>query len=536
MPPKRKKSSSADNEELGSSIPAEPNTKRKRSAPKKDPVNDPSPRKNDHYAAMLALDHTCPLEMPPGDARNLALRGSTSAASKMWRVYRTELKKLKKLKRKAERRKARKAQRQADTMEAAKLQLKEAKERAREEKKAEKHASKEQRDAIREEVRTARAAERATREELKAALQQQREARRRTVGERVPVVKRPVPESARAESSESEEYDEEAAFELIDGTGGCRLLNAPYEIREMILENLLTTDKPIRLIEGWARLWKGRGPHLDTAIMRTCKQIFGESVGIIYGCNTFEYVLRDIASNPPPEDVEASESGDGMNDDIEELEQDFEDGVQSDGGSEYTDDEDELDEDGDEVPSRPSVRNPNPSVAPSSTRAVDIDIQKFGSLFRHLTIVTERNRTERGYLHSMADAIDAFRQLSDPGAHIHTLSIVVNPSRDGDKVTFLDFFEPGGRIVEALRGLACQFVRFVVNTDRSARGERLPHVVELDMQPLEAEKDEDELKRQRRAWKLEKRQTILQTLPQLIQGGWEAGADPDDEEEDWDMH
>ncbi|KAG7132865.1 hypothetical protein HYQ45_008825 [Verticillium longisporum] len=519
-----------------------------------------SPEPGDADAAELATPapkNANKLEMPPRNKRNLALRGSTSAAPNMWRSYHRDLKKYKKLLRKVEGKKARKAQRLADAIATAKRQGRAAKERLREAKKAEKEAETRDKralkEALREELRVAKEVERAIREEQKAERRLERQERRRAaaagvggsrIGARMALQERGAAEQA---DETMEEEEEEVDEELLETNRESRLLTLPMEIREMVLEHLLTTNKPIRLIEGWAKLWKGRGPQLDTAVMRTCKLLFSESIIILYGRNMFEYVLREVAEDPSPADAGdnegkndmASPNNNGSGDD--EVAHEFPDDNYTEAGSVFAVDEDEMDDDDDNPALPQGTSSINPSIARPTADAVDIDIQKFGSLFRHLTIVAERNRTERGYLHSMADAIDVFRHLPPkPGAHIHTLSIVITPGFEDGVVTFLDFFEPGGRVVRSLRGLPCQFVRIVVHTDHSVRGGR-PHAIVIDMRPLEAEKDEGEVARRRREEKLGIRRTMLQTLPKLIRAGWEAGADPDagtdseEELDDWEF-
>ncbi|KAM0328512.1 hypothetical protein ACHAQA_004919 [Verticillium albo-atrum] len=551
----------ADNNETDdSSSPStpEPNTKRKRSAPK-NATDRPWGRKGAH-AALLALEGGAPLEMPPKDTRNLKLRGTVSAATGFWRGYRGDMKKLGKLQRRLERKQARKARREADELAAAKVHAKEARARVRAEKAAERDANREkarqEKQAAREGVRAAREAERAIREEHKAARLVEREAKKALKATSVkPVrkarestVKKVVAKRAprQVAREESEEYDadsedvEELEDEAVKPPLKCHLLDAPIEIREMIYEHLLTTDTPICLIEGWAKLWKGgkgRGLGLHTAIMRTHSWIADECIRVLYGGNTFEYVLRDVAPIKLPGDGDGTTTDSAIivpNEDDFDLIASDNDDDDDDDDSEYDFDEDEMDEDDEDdaadQPNRRTSTAPGTLARQASNPNVAIDIAKFGQHFRRITIVTEKNRTEPGYLHSMADAIDAFRDLSPFRARIHTISIVVNPSREGDTITFLDFFEPEGRVVQSLRGLPCQFIRLVVNTDSSARKERLPHEIKLDMRSLDAGAD-DEVRQQRRQTKLVKRHQILRTLPQLIKNAWLAGADPDPEED-----
>ena len=77
----------------------------------------------------------------------------------------------------------------------------------------------------------------------------------------------------------------------------CPLYSAiPVEIRIMILCHLLTIAEPIEkahkhlgskdtaLLDNYRAI-----PHIDAAILRTCRAIYSEALPILYGSNTFEF-------------------------------------------------------------------------------------------------------------------------------------------------------------------------------------------------------------------------------------------------------
>lgn len=81
----------------------------------------------------------------------------------------------------------------------------------------------------------------------------------------------------------------------------CPLLSAvPFEIRHMIFHHLLTTAEPIdkphkhlgiketALLDNYKPI-----PHIDSAILRTCRMVYSEALPILYGQNTFEFSSAD---------------------------------------------------------------------------------------------------------------------------------------------------------------------------------------------------------------------------------------------------
>ncbi|KAH9241217.1 hypothetical protein K456DRAFT_1921136 [Colletotrichum gloeosporioides 23] len=226
-------------------------------------------------------------------------------------------------------------------------------------------------------------------------------------------------------------------------TGKIWFMKFPPEIRDRIYGFVLVADNPVQVRQGWSTLYPRNRPCLDTAILRTSHEIWKEAIDIFYGGNKFLYLLRETAP------ARVSEVGDGEDEIVvqhplapmEEYSSDY--------------DADDDDEYNDDMPLPGASKNPH----------VEIDIHRYGHKFRRIKILAEPNRTEKGYLLSMANAISVFRNLKPIKCRIHTIEIEITPSRDretGD-LTFLNFFEKTSEVMKALRGLPCQFIEIIVN-------------------------------------------------------------------------
>lgn len=263
-------------------------------------------------------------------------------------------------------------------------------------------------------------------------------------------------------------------------------LRLPFEIREGVYSLLLTAQGPIRVRKEWTCLSKAQarghcGAGIQTAIMRTNRQISAECIPILYGNNVFEYELREAVdlseTRPEQERVDAD---DGDND---------------------ADDEDEEDDDDEYVEPAPrcrrSTQNGNRhgnrnnarqaahqnACAPCSCDPDEhFNIVKFGHYFRHLRIVAKRDRSGPGYRERMAQVIAVFSKREPPRARLHTLTIEIAPQRIADGagrrrgselISFADFFYHGGSVVQELKGLPCQFVRIVVVSTEPAPPEEI---------------------------------------------------------------
>ncbi|KAK2777733.1 hypothetical protein CKAH01_11930 [Colletotrichum kahawae] len=236
-------------------------------------------------------------------------------------------------------------------------------------------------------------------------------------------------------------------------TGKIWFMKFPPEIRDRIYGFVLVADNPVQVRQGWSTLYPRNRPCLDTAILRTSRDIWKEAIDIFYGGNKFLYLLRETAP------ARVCEAGDGEDEIVvqhplapmEEYSTDY--------------DADDDDEYNDDMPLTGASKNPH----------VEIAIHRYGHKFRQIKILAEPNRTEKGYLLSMANAISVFRNLKPIKCRIHTIEIEITPSHDretGD-LTFLNFFEKTSEVMKALRGLPCQFIEIIVNISDRQKQERI---------------------------------------------------------------
>ncbi|KAH6689008.1 hypothetical protein F5X68DRAFT_254847 [Plectosphaerella plurivora] len=325
-------------------------------------------------------------------------------------------------------------------------------------------------------------------------------------------------------------------------------LRLPLEIRELIYIYLLAPDADSRLrvqvCNGWTEPLLGRAhrqlrSQLHPAIMRVNSQIADECVRVLYGRNEFEYCLRDpnVESAEAQEDEERAEDSDVVVDNAD---------ADADADSSAVDTE--SDDDYKEPSPRHKTRAaPRRSAQPSTqTRAsaapydvfdpsVSINVRKFGHHYRRIRILAEPGRSSPAYRTAMAQAIRVFSSLQPKRARLHTLTIEITPERDLEDesiVSFVDFFEPKGEVIAALRALPCQFIRILVHTDLPNPDTALKETeIVLDLRHAAAmrrahrgEKDvwqDDHVAMEERKKKATKEQRRMLTLPQLIMQQWE---------------
>lgn len=230
--------------------------------------------------------------------------------------------------------------------------------------------------------------------------------------------------------------------ESIEDTGS-DFLRLPIEIRNKIYQLILVAHHPIRVQQGWSTVYPRTRPRVTTSILRVSKMVRREATNVLYGDNTFLYLLRETASPPRDNEIVVQHPLAAAENPLSEH-QDSDD-------DEYNCDE--------------------LAVGFNHNADVDIDIPRVGHKFRHIVIVAEPNRSEIGYLHSMANAINVFRQLKPIRPRIHTITIEITPTRDADTgdVTFVNFFEKTSAVMKALRGLPCQYIKVVVKTGQEEK-------------------------------------------------------------------
>ncbi|KAK7413467.1 hypothetical protein QQX98_007692 [Neonectria punicea] len=227
-------------------------------------------------------------------------------------------------------------------------------------------------------------------------------------------------------------------------------LRLPLEIRDKVYREILVVEFPILVRDGWRRIYARKRPGIDTAVLCTSRQLYRETVRVLYGENTFLYRLRDAPSHRPVVNVEELSLNDAKDDDAEVLMHGFKD---------------------DDVAGRNDK----------------IDIAKFGSYFRRLTVEAERNRYSEETQHAMAQAIQVFTTQPDGSTracaggvkmNIHTFTIRINPQYQPKTFTFLDFFHRTSPVMEAIRSLSSQFVKIDIVT-RYLNGGQHPRVSSL---------------------------------------------------------
>jgi hypothetical protein len=234
----------------------------------------------------------------------------------------------------------------------------------------------------------------------------------------------------------------------------------PREVRNRVYGHLLVAKKPIVVHDGWTGVLKYKSRHdLEPNILAVCRWVYLEGVSVLYGENTFHYLLRDHVAGPPV-NVDALAKDDA-----------------------------DYNEHGEDTAA---------SQGPEG-----INIAKFFHLFRHIVIEAESNRHGPDTMESMAKAIRVFldpplwkpekivkraqgrsnkRRMADRSndsiqshreSNIRTLCIRIHPMRlpSGDssstdvaQFTSLDFLEPKSPVIEAVKELLPQFLHVEIMT------------------------------------------------------------------------
>ncbi|EFZ03057.1 hypothetical protein X797_010226 [Metarhizium robertsii] len=236
------------------------------------------------------------------------------------------------------------------------------------------------------------------------------------------------------------------------------LSNMPLEIRLAIYKYLLVTNSPIRVHSGWRFVFKRQSLGIPTGILRTCWRVYKEAIGVLYGSNTFLYVLRDHVARVTDVDrlaeIDDPDAPFPINGDIDE---------------DY-DVEDENDPDWREETSGQNGL-PRRSSRRRGARTVqgDINIDKYSCLFQNIIVEAEQNRSFERSKKLMANALNLFKYDDRANRHrvfnIHTLTVRVTPKWEPPKeengsghYTFVDFFNRESPVMEAVWRIHCQFL------------------------------------------------------------------------------
>ncbi|TFB02239.1 hypothetical protein CCMA1212_005777 [Trichoderma ghanense] len=234
-------------------------------------------------------------------------------------------------------------------------------------------------------------------------------------------------------------------------------MGIPREIRLQILHSILTVQEPIQVFSGWKQLYWKEDLRLSTGILRVCKSVYEEACTVLYGANTFLYLLRDPSSEADAIDSLATD-----------------DSSQAVDEPASNDDDDDLDYEEEGVAARPA--------RPPKERT--INIAKYAHLFRKINIKAEANRYSSCTLQGMAAAIKVFaRKVAQDGIgwekdayFIHTLTVSVTPTSNQQgknqepNFTFVNFFVPGSPVLSAIKAVDCQLLRIDILTSETKRG------------------------------------------------------------------
>ncbi|KAK1966621.1 hypothetical protein LY78DRAFT_657081 [Colletotrichum sublineola] len=318
--------------------------------------------------------------------------------------------------------------------------------------------------------------------------------------------------------------------ETQDNENAFPLMRLPVEIRQKIYREILVAKDPIRVRQGWSAVYPRNRPMVETSILRACRQVRNEAVDVLYGENTFLYLLRETAKSPATNILGENEIVVQHPLMVDEPLSEYE------GNSEDEYDEDDL------LPAAQSTQDPE----------VEIDICRYGHKFRNLMIVAEPNRFDKGYLLSMANAIGIFRNLKPLRARVHTITIEITPIRqiDTGEISFLDFFEKTSEVIRALKGLPCQFIEVLVNTG-GGNQERIRLNMKYAARIRRAKRGQediwsnDQVMQSYRSMKAGEAQRSLEKLSVMVRDIWEepngrfvgsrAGDDENGEEDDFDF-
>ncbi|KAK6071801.1 hypothetical protein SCUP234_09516 [Seiridium cupressi] len=70
----------------------------------------------------------------------------------------------------------------------------------------------------------------------------------------------------------------------------------PTEVRDMIFRHLLVHHRDIRVLRGWSLVFPRSRPNLEANVLRVCRVFYRQGLRILYGENTFVYLVRDPSS------------------------------------------------------------------------------------------------------------------------------------------------------------------------------------------------------------------------------------------------
>ncbi|KAI4594866.1 hypothetical protein KJ359_007387 [Pestalotiopsis sp. 9143b] len=210
----------------------------------------------------------------------------------------------------------------------------------------------------------------------------------------------------------------------------------PAEVRDMILAELLVSPDDIRVLNNWSLVYERSRPNLHVAILRACRVFHQQGVRMLYGANTFKYLIRDLD------------------------------------------------------PSHPDVRS---VVLGHVFGRNHVPLGKHAHLFRRIRLVVEANRMHWYDIH---EAVPRALQRFLPDTQLHTVTVELPAQTRAalhletynagagadDDVPVSDWFRSGSPVLRALTQLNCQFIRVLALTHENecfeAVMDRRPHFTE----------------------------------------------------------
>ncbi|KAK5993289.1 hypothetical protein PT974_06718 [Cladobotryum mycophilum] len=223
-------------------------------------------------------------------------------------------------------------------------------------------------------------------------------------------------------------------------------MSIPLEIRDKIYRELLLARKAIQVHGNWTFVYKRNKLALHPTILTLNKRIHNETSRILYGENTFLYLLRDAPSVVWDIDRLALS-------DTESIA-----GDEGESGSEW--------EGEGAVTNKRTLRRRN-----AKKPEYDINWKAYSHLFRNIAVEAEHNRYSEDTQASMANAINMFAGHPSRGRgaqafSIRTLTVRITPQwdlpenpEDEGYFTFVNFFQQRSPVLQAIKAVECQFLR-----------------------------------------------------------------------------
>lgn len=239
------------------------------------------------------------------------------------------------------------------------------------------------------------------------------------------------------------------------------------DIRQLIWRELLVAPTPVTVHSNWKSIYPRQKAEISTQLVHVCQAIHQETIPILYGQNTFRYLIRDT--------TKTSATLANVNHPAHTA------------GNPGASDDDDADDSGSdwERDCAPALGRKKQNVSQRTTRSAarqkkvvdesDINVEKFACLFRHLMIEAEQSRYQQETQDRMAQAIEFFRfrregdensEIGPARLNIQSLTVRVTPSRQRASVhgyTFVDFFEQNSAVINAVKQLDCLSFRIEIS-------------------------------------------------------------------------